>query len=83
MKNLGVYDKINGIVIGNNFGFEGNGFLAEDVVADITKNYDFPILKINEFGHYQPHMFLPIGAKAKMDATRREIEISEDIVKMT
>jgi len=83
-KQLGVFDKIKGLVIGHNFGFEGekDGIKAEEVIAELLKGYgcDFPILKINEFGHYQPHAFLPIGAKVRVDATNKKIEIIDDFV---
>ena len=53
----------------------------EDMVLDITKEYSFPILKISEFGHYNINCFLPIGAKVKLDATNKKIEIIEKCLK--
>jgi muramoyltetrapeptide carboxypeptidase len=83
-KQIGVFDKINGLVIGHNFAFEGekDGLKAEEMIVELIKSYgyDFPVLKINEFGHYQPHAFLPIGAKVKVDATNKKIEILDDFV---
>ena len=80
LKQLGVFDKIKGIVIGNNFGFQSDNFKVENIVNEFLKEYNFPILKINEFGHYQPHAFLPIGAKIKLDATNKLIEIIDDFL---
>ena len=82
-KQIGVFDKIKGLVIVHNYGFEGEkeGLKAEEVIVELLKDYDFPILKINEFGHYQPHAFLPIGAKVKVDATNKKIEIIDDFIK--
>lgn len=79
-KQLGVFEKIKGIVIGNNFEFQSEEFKVENIVSEFLKKYNFPILKINEFGHYQPHAFLPIGAKVKFDATNKSIEIIDDFL---
>ncbi len=80
LEQLGVFNKIKGIVIGNNFRFENKNFKAEEIVKNLTLECNFPILKINEFGHYQPHAFLPIGAKIKLDATNKTIEITDDFL---
>ena len=79
-KQLGVFESIKGIVIGNNFEFQSDKFKVENIVNEFLKEYNFPILKINEFGHYQPHAFLPIGANVKLDATNKSIEIIEDFL---
>lgn len=79
---MGIYDKIFGIVVGYIYGFQNEEQLAktpkvnkdgqslnyEDIVLDITQDYNFPILKINEFGHYYPNAILPIGVQAELDA---------------
>jgi len=44
------------------------------------KNYDFPIMKTNEFGHYQPHAFLPIGAEIYMNTKTKEIKIVSEFL---
>ena len=80
-KQIGTFDKIKGIVIGNNFEFQSDDFKVEEMIKELLVDYNFPILKINEFGHYQPHAFLPIGAKVKLDATNKTIEIIDDFLK--
>jgi muramoyltetrapeptide carboxypeptidase len=79
-KQLRVFENIKGVVIGNNYEFQSDKFKAEYIVNDFLREYNFPILKINEFGHYQPHAFLPIGAKVELDATNKEIIIMEDFL---
>jgi muramoyltetrapeptide carboxypeptidase len=79
-KQIGTFDKIKAIVIGNNFEFQSDDFKVEEMIKELLTEYNFPILKINEFGHYQPHAFLPIGAKVKLDATNKTIEIIEDFL---
>jgi len=88
LKQLGVYDKIKGIVIGYNYSFQDPNIREEkridvdfeDMVLEATKNYDFPILTINEFGHRCNHAFLPIGVDVEMDATNKTIKIIGDFV---
>ncbi len=80
LKQLAVFEKVKWIVIGHNFWFESNKFTVEEIVSDFLENYDLPILKINEFWHYQPHTFLPIWAKIKLDATNKKLEIVDDFI---
>lgn len=86
---LGVFDKIKGIVVGYVHGFyenpqfdaNGNEVNYEDVVLEATKDYDFPILRIHEFGHRCPNACIPIGAEVEIDADNQKITFTEDFVK--
>lgn len=88
LKELGVFDKISGIIIGYIYGFQDEEIVKqndvdinyEEIVFDLTKEYAFPILKTNDFGHCCPNAFLPIGARVKLDATNKTIEILEDFL---
>jgi len=78
-----IFKKIKGIVIGHIYQFnnyEQENIKYEDVILDLLKDYDFPILKINEFWHYQPHAFLPIWAKIRLDAKNKEIKIIKNFL---
>ena len=56
-------------------------YLISDVIDDRMEEHDpLYILKINEFGHYQPHAFLPIGARVLVDATNKKIEILDNFL---
>jgi len=85
LKQMGIFDKLAGIVIGFVYGFDkdsqlgadGNRVYFEDLVLDVTKGYDFPILKINEFGHKCPCTILPIGGMAELDAENKEFKIEK------
>lgn len=77
---LGVFDAINWVVIWSNFWFDCVEFKAEEIITIFLKEYNLPILKINEFWHYQPHMFLPIWAEIELDATNKKIEIVENFL---
>ncbi len=88
LKEIGVFNKIRGIVIGYIYGFQDEEMIIqnnikekyEDIVLDITKEFSFPILKTNDFGHRCPNCYLPIGAKVKIDSTNKTIKILEDFL---
>ncbi|HCC07255.1 MAG TPA: hypothetical protein DEP72_03685 [Clostridiales bacterium] len=80
LKQMGVFEKIKGVVIGYIYGLQAeneNLIQMEEVLLNVTKEYTFPILKINDFGHCCPNTTLPIGAKVRLDATNCDIEIME------
>ena len=73
MKQNGVFDKIKVLWIGN-YEHESNISL-EKIVLDVLDNeYDFPIIKSNNFGHIDTKTVIPIGTKVKID-TSKEIKI--------
>ena len=83
LKEIWVFNKIKWIVIGYIYGFQDEKKIIEnniavkyeDIVLDITKEFDFPILKTNDFGHRCPNCYVPIGAQVKMDAEKKTIEL--------
>lgn len=76
LKYHGVFDQIKGLWIGY---YAGDTEVAkfEDVVMNNLKEYTFPILKCNDFGHDCENVVIPIGAKMKLDATNCNVEILE------
>ncbi len=88
LKEIGIFDQIKGIVIGYVYGFQDKEMIVKNdikvkyeyVVLDITKGYEFPILKTNDFGHRCPNCYLPIGTKVRIDAANKSIEIMEDFL---
>lgn len=72
MKQNSVFDKINGIWVGN---YNGEVPL-ENILLDVLDNeYNFPIIKSNNFGHVDNKQIIPIGKIAKID-TKNKIKIS-------
>lgn len=71
MKQNEVFDKIKGIWVGN---YEGNSALEKILLDTLEKEYNFPIIKSNNFGHTEKKQVIPIGTKAKID-TNNEIKI--------
>ena len=80
MKQNGVFDKIKGIWLGN-YEHE-SGIAIEKILLDVLDGeYDFPIIKSNNFGHCERKTVIPIGTKARIDTTKdRKIILLEDCV---
>jgi len=73
MKQNGVFDKIKGLWIGN-YEHE-SGITLEQIIMDtLGDEYDFPIIKSNNFGHIETKTVIPIGTMARID-TSKEIKI--------
>lgn len=81
MKQNGVFDKIKGLWIGN-YEYE-DGIQLEKIVLDTLEgNYDFPIVKSNNFGHIETKTVIPIGTKARIDTSKDiKIELLENCVR--
>lgn len=88
----GFFKNIRGLVIGYAYGYQdkemkknepkldkfGKQIKFENLVTDFLKNYKFPIIKINEFGHYNVNAIIPIGAKVEIK--NEKINIIEDFL---
>ena len=70
LKHNGIFDKIKGIVVGYNYDLQKYGDIypqMEDILLEYTKEYKFPIIKCNDFGHKIVNSVIPIGVDAKID----------------
>jgi len=82
----GNLDKISAMVIGYLSGcvdkkYKEDNRPIEDIVLELTKGYDFPIIKVPYFGHDTSDFYtLPIGATAEIDTARKEFKIIESPV---
>lgn len=80
LKLAGVFDKLAGILVGHQEGFNENVDYTtpfEETLLELTQENDFPILKIEDFGHRSPNAFLPLGAQVKIDADAKTVELVE------
>ena len=81
MKQNGVFDKIKGIWLGN-YEHESGVTLEKLLLDVIGDEYNFPIIKSNNFGHIETKTVIPIGTKARIDTTKEvKIELIEKCVK--
>ena len=82
---MGLFEKVGGVVVGHIYGLQaatkGKVDQMEDVLLSVTREYDFPILKTNDFGHNCPNTVIPIGVRANLDADNQEVEILEPCVR--
>ncbi len=81
LKHYGIFDKVKAIVIGYNYDLQKNGDTypqMEDILLEYTKEYNFPIIKCNDFGHKMVNSVIPIGVKCKINSNK--IEIIEDFL---
>lgn len=82
LKQCGVFDKINGIIVGYNYSFQENGAhepQVEDWLLEYTSEYSFPIVKCNTFGHRIINAILPIGSHIEIK-NGKITEISEFLI---
>ena len=81
LKQNGVFNKIRGIWVGN-YEHEDNIQLEQILLDTIGDEYNFPIIKSNNFGHTDRKTVIPIGTIAKIDTNSQEkIELLEKCVK--
>ena len=66
LKQFGVFDKVKGIVVGYNYDLQKNGNIYPQM-EDILKEYKFPIVKCNDFGHKIANSIIPIGVSVRID----------------
>jgi muramoyltetrapeptide carboxypeptidase len=82
-KQVGLLESLQGAVVGYIDGVDNNPeaeFSMEDILEQVTDGMDFPILKVNDFGHNCPNTVLPIGCRARLDADSQVLEIVEPCV---
>lgn len=81
MKQNGVFDKIKGLWIGN-YEHE-SGISLEKIAFDVIgSEYNFPIIKSNNFGHIDKKITIPIGIKVMLDTNKMtKIKLVENYVK--
>lgn len=77
LKYHGVFDKIKGLWIGHYHG-DTEDTKIEDVFMRHLKEYDFPIIKCNDFGHDCEKVVIPIGAKVRLDGDNALVTILEE-----
>lgn len=76
LKQNRVFDEISGLLLGN---YESkNGISLEKIVMDVLGDYNFPIIKCEDFGHTNTNIVLPIGIKCTLDADKCELVFEEN-----
>ncbi len=67
LKQNGVFNKINGLIIGN---YDNSyNYKLENIVLEVVNDSTFPIIKCNDFGHTTTNMVLPIGLQCSINTS--------------
>lgn len=74
LKIRNVLSKIKGLIIGK-FDNDDMNNNIDDFLKSYFSEYNIPIIYNVDFGHTYPILTLPIGAYAKVDSSKKEIEI--------
>lgn len=86
LKYAGVLDKISGMLIGKITYIkvmrekEIVTPTAKELVLDVLKDYDFPIMANLDFGHFTVNIPMPTGIKVSFDTSKKELKFLESAV---
>lgn len=86
LKNMGIFEIINGMLIGKIKYIKPmreKGTVipkVKEMVLDILKDYKFPIMANLDFGHYTINIPMPIGTKVSFDSSKKELNFLEGAV---
>jgi len=83
LKQMGVFGQIRGALVGFIEGLQNDPaalMQMEDVLLRVTEEFDFPILKCDDFGHNCPNTILPVGGHVRLDADALTVEVLEKCV---
>lgn len=89
LKNMGIFEKINGMLIGKIKFLKPlrqsvRGEIIEptlkEMVLDILKDYNFPIMANMDFGHLTLNIPMPIGIKVSFNTSKSELNFLESAV---
>ena len=81
LKELGIFEQVSGVLIGHIYGMQiehPKDEQMKEIILEFIK--DKPVLKCNDFGHNIPNATFPIGARVRVDATNKRIELIEEFV---
>ncbi len=73
LKQMGAFEQIKGLWLG--YYQHQSGTPYEEIVMRVVRDYHFPILKCDDFGHDTPSAVIPIGAPICLDATNERVII--------
>ena len=79
LSQLGVFSKVKGLIYGkpSNLYQSSPERSLYDILSDIGKKYEIPILADVDIGHTNPILTFPIGIKIELDSTNKKITFKE------
>ena len=82
LKQMGVFDKLYGLVIGRSpteAGFSQNDALAM-IIDDLLGECDLPVIAGVDIGHTDPMFTVPLGARCELSTDRKKLTFVEKAV---
>jgi muramoyltetrapeptide carboxypeptidase len=81
LKIWGILDQISGLIVGYCVDSDrqkiiGNDQTMKELVLEVVKDYDFPVMQIGEIGHNVENLILPIGAEAFIDTEKKIFKLT-------
>ncbi len=82
LKNAGVFEKVNGMLLGNfsEITKDDPSYELDEVVHQYFSSMNIPVITNFPFGHSIPKATLPIGARVGMNTRTRSIKILQRVV---
>jgi muramoyltetrapeptide carboxypeptidase len=79
LKQMGVFDKVYGVVIGRSpteAGFVKNDSLAM-IIDDLLEDNDIPVIAGADIGHTEPMFTVPLGTRCELSTDRKRLTFVE------
>ena len=78
-----IFDKLGGLIIGKHIDFNdcGTGRKHYEILQEVMGKVNFPVLAEFDCSHSMPMLTVPIGCKARLDATKRQVTLLEPWIK--
>lgn len=81
LDNLGIFEKIGGLVIGRPYNYSGDQYSElKKIILYYTQKYNYPILLNVNIGHCDPIITLPLGVNVTIDSKQNKFFINESSV---
>lgn len=86
LKHMGIFERINGMLIGK-IKFikplrqkEVTPPHIKDMILEILKDYNFPIMANLDFGHFTVNIPMPVGIRVSFDTSKKQLYFLESAV---
>lgn len=67
-KQVGIFDKINGLILGE-YSYE---LSIKELIFDYIKDKEYPVIVSSDFGHNCESTFIPIGSRIEIDTIKNK-----------
>ncbi|WP_273834025.1 S66 peptidase family protein [Guptibacillus sedimenti] len=82
LKQAGVFDEVNGVVLGCFQADSDENKELKKVLQDFFFNAPFPVVENFYYGHCQPHYGVPLGVNVKLTTSPPRLEIDSGVTKL-